>query len=324
MLSDKELFSLINVANIRSGLLTENLVTSPESFTRFAEQAMGMPILIPADKNLFHFEKKDVFKLPAKQILQTVYNLSDDAYIGFKHAFNQFTFLTTFEVKDTYQRYVDEMVEQNLNNITYVASLKKKFKHVGAFQTRNIPHFGHEKIMQRMLERCDHLVVNPVIGPKKRGDVKVECLTKIFTYLTKSKYQEKISFKPIFANMFYAGPREAMHHALMRQRIGFQHFTVGRDHAGAKNAYEPNMAPNLIKQQEYQLKIDVMRHNGAVFCSACNDVILVGDCDHYQKNMVDISGTDFRAHILRKRPFEFAEQQMQRYLFKSKMDIFEL
>ena len=233
MLTNQDVFSLINVANCRSGLLSDNLVPSIESFNKFFAKSTGIPILIPANKTLFYFEQKDVFKLSAKQILKTVYGIPNEGYVGFKHAFNEFTFLANFEVKEAYQAYVDETVVQNLNVFKYVTSLKKKFKHIGAFQTRNILHFGHEKIMQRMLEVCGHLVLNPVMGPKKTGDVAVEYLTDIFAYLAKSKYHKKISFKPIFANMFYAGPREAMHHTLMRQIIGFQHFSIGRDHAGA-------------------------------------------------------------------------------------------
>lgn len=148
-------------------------------------------------------------------------------------------------------------------------------------------------------------------------------MTDIFKHLAKSKYNEKISFKPIIANMFYAGPREAMHHTLMRQRIGFQHFTIGRDHAGAENAYNASMAVKLLHQHEHRLKIRVLTHKGAVFCKSCKKVILLGDCDHHKKNMLDISGSDFRASILKKSPFEFADQKMQQYLFKSKAEIFE-
>ena len=168
MLSNQELFSLINVANIHSGLLRDNLITSPEKFSEFSDQMKGVPILIPADQQLFNFENKDVFELPAKQILKLVYGISDEAYVGFKHAFNQFTFLTSFEVKEDYKSYLDEMIQQNLDIVTYVTSLKKKFKHIRSFQTRKIPHFGHEKIIQRMLDSCDHIVINPVIGPKKK------------------------------------------------------------------------------------------------------------------------------------------------------------
>jgi sulfate adenylyltransferase len=204
-----------------------------------------------------------------------------------------------------------------------VALLKEKFSNIGAFQTRNIPHFGHELILQRLLEICDHVVINPVIGPKKSGDIKVECLKRTYTFLSQSKYKHKISFKPIFANMFYAGPREAMHHALIRQRIGFQHFTVGRDHAGAEHVYAPQDAPKLIKQNIDRLTIQVMVHNGATFCTECKKVLFIGECSHSIKSRMDISGSDFRESLKSKSMFNFADPEMQKYLHENNTEMFE-
>ena len=323
LLNKREVFSLINAANVGSPLMQDNLVTSPENFSKFSDKAKGIPIMIPADQKLFHFGSSDVFTLSKNQILKTVYDLTNVSYIGFKHSFNQFKFLSNFEVKKQHKPYFDQVINQSAEVMAYVTSLKQKYKHVGAFQTRNIPHFGHEKIIERLLEVCDHVVINPVVGPKKKGDVTIKCLTSIFTYLSHTKYKSKISFKPIIANMFYAGPREAMHHTLMRQRIGFHQFTVGRDHAGAENAYGPQMASELVRQNMDQLKIKVMGHKGAVFCPDCNGVILIGDCSHSMKKMIDISGTDFRSSIKEKNIFTLADTKLQDYLLNSKMEIFE-
>ena len=123
--------------------------------------------------------------------------------------------------------------------------------------------------------------------------------------------------------MFYAGPREAMHHTLIRQRIGFQHFTVGRDHAGAQSAYEPNMAPNFIKKNIHQIDIKVLVHSGAAFCPECNKVILIGDCSHPANEMVDISGEDFRSSLKNKLVFKLADMQMQSHLRKISGAMFE-
>ena len=323
LLNKREVFSLINAANVGSPLMHENFVTSPETFSKFSDKAKGIPIMIPADEKLFHFGSSDVFTLSKNQILKTVFDMTNGSYIGFKHSFNQFKFLSNFEVKKPHKPYIDRVINQSAEVMAYVTSLKQKYKHVGAFQTRNIPHFGHEKIIQRLLEVCDHVVINPVVGPKKKGDVTIKCLTNIFTYLSQTKYKSKISFMPIIANMFYAGPREAMHHTLMRERIGFHQFTVGRDHAGAENAYDPQMASELVRQNMRQLKIEVMVHKGAAFCSDCNGVVLIGDCSHSIQKMVDISGSDFRSSIKEKNIFALADTKMQGYLLNSKMEIFE-
>lgn len=323
MLDKNEIFALINAANVNSPLLNANYVKSPECFFEFADKLKGIPIMIPADEKLFHFKPEDVFTISKNQILEVVYGIANDSYVGFKHAFHSFKFLRKFEVRKIYKPYIQKVLDQNFKVISIVEDLKKEFKHIGAFQTRNIPHFGHEKIIQRLLEVCDHVVINPVVGPKKTGDVVIQQLTKIYTDLSADKYKGKISFLPVYCNMYYAGPREAIHHALIRQRIGFSHFTVGRDHAGADNAYEPEMAATLIKENRKSLKIKLLAHNGAAFCSDCNKVVIVDDCSHSKKRMIDISGSDFRTSLKEKRLFRLADKKMQLEIFKIKMDIFE-
>ena len=105
-------------------------------------------------------------------------------------------------------------------------------KKVGAFQSRNIPHLGHEKLINKLLEKCDVVIINPVCGVKKKGDVKTEVLKKAYDFLIKYHYGDKLVFAPLYASMFYAGPREALHHAVLREKLGFDYFIVGRDHAG--------------------------------------------------------------------------------------------
>ena len=254
MLNKHQIFSLINVANIKSPLLSQNFANSIKSFNQYSDKTKGIPLLVPADDNLFDFTADDIFTLPKSQILKVIYDISNESYVGFKHAFKQFKFLSNFEVKEIYKPFVNSINAKNSEIMSYVNKLNSSTGNIGAFQTRNIPHLGHEIIIKRLLEVCDHVVINPVVGPKKKGDVRIEFLRNIYNYLSETKYKEKISFKPIFANMYYAGPREAIHHAYIRQRIGFDYFTIGRDHAGAESVYQPELAGQLIKENYDQLK----------------------------------------------------------------------
>ena len=214
--------------------------------------------------------------------------------------------------------------EQNLKSVEHVRNLREKFSCVGAFQTRNIPHFGHQKIIQRMLDFCDHLVVNPVLGPKKAGDATIECLNSVFGDFFTSRFGSRISFMPVFSNMYYAGPREAVHHAILRQNMGFTHFSVGRDHAGAENFYNPKAAPKLLAAVKKQLEIDVFCHMGAKYCQACNDFVIVGECCHPEGEMRDVAGSDFRDAILNGQFFEFADKDMQEYVFQHVTNVIEI
>ena len=243
--------------------------------------------------------------------------------MSIQHAFNSNKFLSRFTVKKSFKKIVEKIISQNRTVFDELAKIREKYKTVGAFQTRNIPHFGHEKIIERMLEVCDHVVINPVIGPKKSGDVKLEVLELIYEYLISHKYEHRISFLPIFANMFYAGPNEALHHAILRQRVGFNVFSVGRDHAGAQGVYSPTSAVARLAESEKNLNIKILGHKGAVFCDTCNSAVLFGECDHDVKQYKDIAGTQFRLSIKNKEVFSFADKDMQSYLKSLNLEVFE-
>ncbi len=316
-------FNLINAGNINSGLLSENFARSHEEFLNFPVNLKGLPILIAADSALFEFSSKDVFQISEDEILTKIYNLGNREYVGYQHAFHSNMFLRRFRVKKIFKKIVDKITLQNQTVFDEVARIREKYKIVGAFQTRNIPHFGHEKIIEHMLEVCDHVVINPVIGPKKSGDVKLEVLEMIYEYLISHKYKHRISFLPIFANMFYAGPNEALHHAILRQRVGFNVFSVGRDHAGAQGAYLPSLAVTKLVESEKNLNIKIFGHNGAVFCDTCNSAVLFGECDHDVKQYKDIAGTHLRLSIKNQEIFSFADKDMQSYLKSLNLEVFE-
>ncbi len=316
-------FNLINAGNINSGLLSENFVQSHEDFFNFPVNLKGLPILVAADPAVFEFSSEDVFEVREDEILTKVYDLANKEYVGYQHAFHSNNFLSRFRVKKSFEKIEEKIILQNQRVFDEVARIKETYKIVGAFQTRNIPHFGHEKIIERMLELCDHVVINPVIGPKKSGDVKLEVLEMIYEYLITHKYEHRISFLPIFANMFYAGPNEAIHHAILRQKVGFDLFSVGRDHAGAHAAYLPSLAVEKLVENEKNLNIRIFGHHGAVFCDTCNSAVLFGECDHNVKKYKDIAGTQFRLSIRNKEIFSFADKEMQSYLKSSNLEIFE-
>ena len=316
-------FNLINAGNINSGLLSENFVQSHEDFFNFPVNLRGLPILVAADPAVFEFSSEDVFEIPEDEILKKVYDLANKEYVGYQHAFHSNNFLSRFRVKKSFEKIEEKIILQNQRVFDEVARIKETYKIVGAFQTRNIPHFGHEKIIERMLELCDHVVINPVIGPKKSGDVKLEVLEMIYEYLISRKYEHRVSFLPIFANMFYAGPNEAIHHAILRQKVGFDLFSVGRDHAGAQAAYSPALAVAQLVENEKNLNIKIFGHKGAVFCDTCNSAVLFGECDHDVKKYKDIAGTQFRLSIRNKKVFPFADKEMQSYLKSSNLEVFE-
>jgi sulfate adenylyltransferase len=323
MLSKSSNFNLINAANVASGLLKENLILNENEFFAFDWQLKGLPILIEADHNVFDFSNEDVFELDPVVICEKIYGHRDLSYIGFKHAFQTNKFLSNYTIKTQFCKYFKDIVKQNRNCVDTIQELKSVHKKIGAFQTRNIPHMGHEAIIRSMLQNCSHVVINPVMGPKKKGDIRLDTLELVFQDLATRKYNDSISFCPIIANMFYAGPREALHHAIMRQNIGFNLFSVGRDHAGADGVYKANAATDLIKQCGDKLNIYVMCHDGAVYCSKCEKVLIREDCNCENEWLQDIAGTEFRKALTHKRIYPLADEMMQKYIMNIELEIFE-
>jgi sulfate adenylyltransferase len=323
VLTKYNIFNIINAANIASGLFKNGRITSNQKFEKFMATNLGLPILVQADQDVFDFNESDTFSISESSLVKAIYNLSNQNYVGYRHSFRSNRFVSKFTIKGKYEKYFQSIVAQNIHNFEIVNQIKKTNNKVGAFQTRNIPHKGHEKIIQKMLLNCDHLVINPVIGPKKIGDVSIEALQSIYEYLILQKYGSRVTFQPIFANMYYAGPREAVHHALMRKTLGFDLFSVGRDHAGADNAYLPQAAPNLVIQLRNKIGLDVIAHQGAAFCPSCGDVTIVGDCEHDNRNLRDISGTNFRKCLRESKVYDLADKGMQQYIYDNKMELFE-
>ena len=125
---------------------------------------------------------------------------------------------------------------------------RKGWKSVVGFQTRNVPHVAHEMLQKAALNLYDGLFVNPLIGKKKQGDFKDEVILATYVALIDNYYpKDRAMFVTLHTEMRYAGPKEAIHHAIMRKNFGCSHFIVGRDHAGVGTYYHPFAAHAILR-----------------------------------------------------------------------------
>lgn len=323
MLTKHKLNTLISIENISSNLLIENFAISRSDFFKYTDICKGLPILVPADPDICKFKECDTFFLSDSELMEMYYGKVKPDYIGFKLSFNSNKFLSSWTVRKEFTNKLSKISKLNHSSRNKIQNLKSKFNNIAAFQTRNIPHFGHEAIIQELLKQSDHVVINPVIGPKKTGDLTLQALDKVYRYLADTKYNNQISFIPIYAQMFYAGPREAIHHALLRQRLGFSKFTVGRDHAGADGFYDPLEASRVINENRDKLQISVFCHPGAVFCKKCKKPIISDTCCHNHSQLLDISGTALRNSLKSGTNYEYADLEMQNFIKREKLELFE-
>ena len=317
---------LIDLSNLKSSLIKyqSNFLSEKQIKKFYNHPEKGFPLLCPVGLRCFEYLKNNFcFNINKKVFKKKIFSASKKKYSPAENYLkNKNIFSLPTSIKLKYKKLFNEISISNNNLKKEISKLKKQKKIIGAFQTRNIPHLGHEKIIQKLLKKCDVVFVNPVIGPKKKGDIKPEVLEKVYQFLVKKHYKKKLVYHPVYANMFYSGPREAAHHANIRERLGFDYFIVGRDHAGAENFYPKNASSNLLIKHKNKFKIKIITHQGSYFCKTHNQVVIKDECKNKKCKLLNISGTDFRKAIKEKKMFKYARTDLQMYLFKYNKSLF--
>ncbi len=178
--------------------------------------------------------------------------------------------------------------------------LKKGMKSLAGFQTRNIPHRAHEHLQRTALETCDGILIHPLVGWKKPGDFSQESIVRAYKILIENFYpKDNIIFSLFYSPMFYAGPREALFHALVRKNFGCTHFIVGRDHAGVGDFYELYEAHQLVTKFANSIDIEFLLFRGPYYCKICGTIVTDRHCGHSNSDSIfKISGTTVRSSII--------------------------
>ena len=174
---------------------------------------------------------------------------------------------------------------------------RKRWKSVVGFQTRNVPHVAHEMLQKAALNLYDGLFVNPLIGKKKQGDFKDELILSTYLALIDGYYpKQMVMFVTLHTDMRYAGPKEAIHHAIMRKNFGCSHFIVGRDHAGVGNYYHPFAAHEIFKDYT-DLEIEPLFFPAFYYCKRCLMYSNERNCSHGPELREELSGTNMRKMV---------------------------
>lgn len=239
---------------------------------------------------------EDLYKFDKTESAKSVFQTDDPSHPGFNKFVTMQDILIAGEVKTVSTTPNNKFLEDL--RLTPAESRKKiedrGWKSTVAFQTRNVPHVAHEMLQKAALNIYDGLFINPLIGKKKVGDFKDEVILNSYTVLIDNYYPKyRIIFSTLHTEMKYAGPREAIHHAIMRQNFGCSHIIIGRDHAGVGNYYSPFAAHDIFKDYP-ELEIEPIFFPAFYYCKKCQSYVNDRTCPHYLDYREELSGTKMR------------------------------
>ncbi len=190
----------------------------------------------------------------------------------------------------------------------------KGWSRVAAFQTRNPMHRSHEYLAKIAIEICDGVLIHQVLGALKAGDIPAEVRVKAIDTLTEHYFVPGTYIRAGYPiEMRYAGPREALLHAVFRQNFGCSHLVIGRDHAGVGSYYGPFDAQHVFDTLPLgSLEIQPLKIDVTFYCYKCSGMATARTCPHGDKHRLQISGTRLREMFSKREkiPEEFSRPEV--------------
>ncbi|AEF95214.1 Sulfate adenylyltransferase [Desulfotomaculum nigrificans CO-1-SRB] len=196
----------------------------------------------------------------------------------------------------------------------------KGWNTVAAFQTRNPLHRSHEFLCKIGMEICDGLFIHPIVGKLKKGDIPAEVRFEAYKAHLENYFNPKyVEMRVYPMEMRYAGPKEAILHAIFRQNFGCSHILVGRDHAGVGSYYTPYQAQEIFDQfKPGEILCQPIKVTAAYYCKKCMGMATEKTCPHGKEDRIAISGTKVREMFSRGElpPLEFGRKEVLEILTK--------
>jgi sulfate adenylyltransferase len=244
----------------------------------------------------------DVFERDPRHEARAVYGTDDPAHPGVAYLLQRPTTLVGGRVTALPLPADLPFAEYRLSPRALRAAIEARgWRRIAGFQTRNPIHRAHEHLTKIALEVTDGLVLHPLVGETKHDDVPAEVRFQAYERLVAEYYPSDRTLLAAFpAAMRYAGPREAVFHAIARKNYGITHLIVGRDHAGVGKYYAPLAAQQIFDTfAESELGVTPLRLDPTFYCRACDGLASSRTCPHGPAERLELSGTRVR-EILRE------------------------
>lgn len=240
-------------------------------------------------------EYEESFRISKQEYAKKVFGTEDKAHPGVSKIYDGSERAVAGKlkaaVKPDHGDYADYTLTPKETRILFA---EKGWDTVVAFQTRNAPHINHEYLQKSALALVDGLFINPVLGKKKAGDFKDEVILATYKEILANYYPKtSVVMSVLHYEMQYAGPKEAIMHAIMRKNFGCTHIIIGRDHAGVGNYYGPYAAQEIFKEFP-DLGIAPLFFKEFYYCKRCAGIASEKTCPHGEEDRLSFSGTKLR------------------------------
>jgi sulfate adenylyltransferase len=282
------------------------------------ECEVGDTIALSSDegKPLGRITVEEIWERDVRREAEQVYGTADEAHPGVAAIYEEGNRMIAGPIEvDALPDHEEAFMRRyKTPEETRAEFAERGWKRIVAFQTRNPIHRAHEYLTKAALETCDGLFIQPLIGKTKAGDIPADVRMRCYEVLMENYYPHDrvmLGVKP--AKMHYAGPREAILHAIVRRNYGATHFIVGRDHAGVGDYYGTYDAQKIFDTIDLEeLGIEPLFFEHSFWCNECEGMASGKTCPHDSEAHVFLSGTKVREMLGNgeRPPQEFSRNEV--------------
>lgn len=321
--NSKEYESILHSMHLSNGLpwtIPINLSVSEEGKGKISAND-ELTMVDMSGKMLGILRVEEIYPADKKREALQVYGTDDENHPGVAAVYQQGDFYVAGPVSLFDRISHNDLTKYRLDPVeTRVLFQKKGWNTIVAFQTRNPVHRAHEYIQKSAMEIVDGLLLHPLVGATKSDDIPADVRMECYEVLLKSYYpKDRVVLSVMPANMRYAGPKEAIMHAIIRKNYGVSHFIVGRDHAGVGNYYGTYDAHHIFREFDPQaIDITPLFFDYTFFCKRCGGMASTKTCPHDKSNHVFLSGTKVREMLTQGivPPVEFTRPEVAEVLIR--------